>query len=149
MKANQVPLFLCASVLLIAAPGPLNAQTPGELLIVEALQEIAFSIDELKPAQACRAETTTVLKGIKFTAAHPTNQDTAKSAARRGIVDDAWEAADANCKEIDKADGVTECRVKKGNLDRDTDIEVKCEKAGDVFACDAKLVNDVTYICNT
>ena len=148
MKPHQVPLFIYASVLLTAAPEALNAQTPGELLIVEALQEIAFSIDELKPAQACRAETTTVSKGIKRTVADP-NKDFAESTARSKVVDAAWEKADENCQEISKADGVTECHVKKGNLDRDKDIAISCPKINNVFTCDAMLKNDVTYICNT
>jgi hypothetical protein len=148
MRAHQVPSFLCASIFLMAIPGVVNAQTPGELLIVEALQEIAFSIDELKPAQACRAETTTVSKGIKFTEADP-NEDFAESSARSRVVDAAWDKADANCQEISKADKVTPCHVKKGSLDRDKDIVITCQKINDVFTCDARLQNDVTYICNT
>ena len=148
MKLTQIYLVISVGIFLVSSPGLVKAQTPGEILIVEALQDIAFTIEELAPAQACRAETTTVLKGIKFTAGHP-NEDTARSTARKEIVDSAWSAASGSCMEMNKADGIAVCHVKKGNLDLNKDIDVKCEKAGAVFACDAKLVNDVTYICNT
>lgn len=145
---NKIPLVVISVLLLIAVFTLVKAQTPGEQLIVDALLNIATALEPLESAQACKAESTTVSKGVSFTAADP-DKATAEKNARKGVVDKAWQQADDKCKEMDKADGATQCHVKKGELDRDKDINVNCVPTGNVFACDAKLNRDVTYICNT
>ncbi len=148
MKLKKIPVLIGASIFLVSASDAVNAQTPGEILIAEILAEIALAIENLAPAQACRAETTTVSKGLKSEAANP-DRSMAEGAARRMLVDKAWNQADASCKEMVKADGTTQCNVKKGNLDLKNGIKLDCKFLNNAWGCDAELTNDVTYVCNT